>query len=275
MLRRIFGQCLPFLRSTPHADGAGQAAFTPCPEPPQSSNKSPLRQPRVTRAAGEDPISTATSVSSCSIRPGTELFVAINNLKDLPKDNEARKNAFDSILADALHFSGWTQTKLLCDLMSNIGWLPFRNRLPTIEAICRPETIDKIVDPLSVLSKATEEVKYLAPEDEDFDQPTNDQITALNKIVHVIEKSDVNDPGFVPAIRGVAESIWDTCLCAEMMSFDGNLREAVTHAAGTYPGRDVEGIVDRLDSMLERCPGPGRTASELLAEPDSDTGGGV
>lgn len=213
-------------------------------------------------------LNTGTGVLKPSItRSDAELLASIRNLWPSHNKNGTLREAFSALLEDSLQRSGPIQTTALTTHIRNINWLPEKDRLPAVNRIFQAITEGDVQNPYILMETTIEQFQYLAPNEGDFPQPTNDQIEAFQSLICLMKSTNVERlPSLLKTSQDTLEMV---CLGAEFYFHDGDLQDAVDYANREYTDRGASAILKSLEELARRCDKTGSMLPEQNANPES------
>ena len=156
-----------------------------------------------------------------------ELESRAQKIMGLPKTE--RTTEFHTLLQTNLA-GPRVDAKALNPLIRSVGFLPKEDRLGSLITALGTISQWNAEDRPGLLETVAGEIQYLAPEDEDFRQPTDDQVMAFQRIISAIQTSVEPMTAARGVLVSVAEALEIVCLGEELYMFDGNLAEAVDTA---------------------------------------------
>ncbi|MET1027530.1 MAG: hypothetical protein ABWY00_10200 [Dongiaceae bacterium] len=203
-----------------------------------------------------------------------ELIARAKDLYKVPKD-KAKAAKFQVLLLANLNRLE-IDAEPLKAAIRGIGWLHETDRLSCLTATVKTVGNWNGEDRPGLLAAVTDEVKYLAPSEGDYREPTDDQIAALQNILQAVP-SHIEPAAQRAVLLGIAEALDTVCLGADWFTFDGDgLEDAIAYAvnkitesenAGEADGiaEQLKAILETADALVAAMPGDFKTASALLA----------
>jgi hypothetical protein len=191
------------------------------------------------------------------VRSGTPLTqyrptVGIRPFEEVIKSPSAPPSLAGPVRGSRLPSSDGVSGATLKIAMNKIPKLGNDQRGPEMQRILRAIAQHHPADERAgLLRSAVNEVKCLPPIDEDYPQPTNDQIKAFNTAAHVMENA-VDPREWPKTLIDLKEAVELACVGAEWLSVPSGLQPAVNYAKIKWPTQDTSHIFWKLHDLDRR-----------------------
>jgi len=186
---------------------------------------------------------------------GVPAEAAVPTPKDLESmgRTEAQAEQFHRLLRANAAKSGDAGDQELLALAKAVGWLHTTKCLPALQAVLAGIAMRDAAGRPVLLTALAEQLPMFPPQDQDYDEPTADQVVALEALLQatVDHVSPEQWPDVLPSLR---EALGAACGGMDYLYMDLPLEEAV---ARTRSGpTDMTSFLERLDALDPRPGAP-------------------